>query len=164
MFSVHNCAPFFSGQAGLAQWWNMEQRGRSADTVYCQPLSASESLRESHSRSSTDWPTRNMISFFCGSLPYHLIASFVCVCVCVCAGVFTQVGACQSNIPVSSSPDRSAAAQCCLLRHRGSPAGLHGRPQTNRHPIYESTERGVSTPLALITVHVTPSQYSSLSQ
>lgn len=80
--SVHFCSPSFPGQAGLVLWWNMEQRGRSADTVSCQPLSASESLRESHSRSSTDRPTQNMISFFCGPLFHWVIV--LCVCVHLC--------------------------------------------------------------------------------
>lgn len=71
------------------------------------------------------------------------------MCVYICAGVSMQVGACQSNVPVSGPPNRSAAAQRCLLRHRGAPAGLHGRPQTDRHPIYASTERAVSSPPAL---------------
>lgn len=62
---------------------------------------------------------------------------YVCVCV--------QVGACQSDVPVSGPPDRSAAAKRCLLRHCGTPAGLHGRPQTGYHPVYTSTERAVST-------------------
>lgn len=46
------------GQAGLVLSWNMEQRGRSADTVSCQPLSVSVSPRESPSKSSTvHWST-----------------------------------------------------------------------------------------------------------
>lgn len=48
------------GLAGLVLSWNMEQRGRSADTVSCQPLSASVSRRESPSKSSTVyWSTYN---------------------------------------------------------------------------------------------------------
>lgn len=50
------CVPSFPGQAGLVLLWNMEQRGRSADTVSCQPLSVSASLRGSRSRSSTGQP------------------------------------------------------------------------------------------------------------
>lgn len=46
------------GQAGLVLSWNMEQRGRSADTVSCQPLSVLVSPRESPSKSSTaHWST-----------------------------------------------------------------------------------------------------------
>ena len=68
------------------------------------------------------------------------------MCVYIWAGVSVQVGACQSDVPVPSPPDRSAAAQRCLLRHRGTPAGLHGHPQTDHHTIYTSTERAVSAP------------------
>lgn len=64
-----------------------------------------------------------------------------------------QVGARQSNVPVSNPSDRSAAAQRCLLRHRGTSAALRGYPQTDRHPVYTSTERAVSTPPVLITSH-----------
>lgn len=54
------CFLAVSGQAGLVLSWNMEQNGRSADTVSCQPLSALVSLRESPSKSSTiHWSTYN---------------------------------------------------------------------------------------------------------
>lgn len=110
----------------------MEQRGRSADTVSCQPLSASASLRESHSRSSTGRP-QNVLSRRLPSLPPLTPRR--------CA---SQVGACQSDLPVSHTPDGPAAAQCRLLRHGGAAARLLGRPQARHRPIHQGAEGGVS--------------------
>ncbi|XP_033181119.1 dnaJ homolog subfamily C member 11 isoform X2 [Mastacembelus armatus] len=56
-------------------------------------------------------------------------------------GVTLKINTGQSNVPISSPPDRSAAAQCCLLCHSWTAASLHGRPQTDHHTIYTSTER-----------------------
>lgn len=123
------------GQAGLEQSWNMEQRGRSADTVSCQPLSASVSLRESPSKSSTvHWSTYN-------SEGNDIVQGST---ICGCSLVSPQVGTCQSELSVSNPPDRAAFTQRYLLCHRRTPARLHGHPQTDRHPIYKSPERRVS--------------------
>lgn len=64
----------------------------------------------------------------------------------VCSLVSLQIGTFQSNISVSNPPNRSASTQRYLLCHRWTPAGLHGHPQIDRHPIYKSTERRVSLP------------------
>lgn len=105
--------------------------------------------------------TQNMTSFFCVSLYDIMIIECVChVCACVCVSM--QVGSCQSDIPISSPPDRPAAAQCRLLRHRGTPAGLLGRPQTGHHPIYSATERAVSTFPFFLTPHFTLTFRSNL--
>lgn len=135
----------------------MEQRGRSADTVSCQPLSASGSLRESHSRSSTGQP-----KVWSCSLDIHL--HFLTIC--VSAGVSTQVGPGQSNVLVSSPPNRPAPAQCCLLCHCGTLAGLHGHSQTDHHPIYSCTERRVRAPpvLTVCLLNVTLSQHLTLTR
>lgn len=96
------------------------------------------------------WPNPNydlILQWVLISLRHYLM------CVCICAGVCLQVGTCQSNVPVSSPPNRSASTQCGLLCHRGTPSGLHGRPQTDYHPIYASTERAVSTCSVLVTSH-----------
>lgn len=116
----------------MALWWNMEQRGRSADTVSCQPLSASASLRESHSRSSTGRP-QNVLSYGLSSLPLLMPR-----------GCASQVGARQSDVPVSHTPYGPAAAQCRLLRHGGTAADLLGRPQADHRPIHQSAEGRVS--------------------
>lgn len=137
---VHSWVPLFPGQAGLAPWWNMEPRERSADTVSCQPLSASASHREWPSRSSTGQPKTFLILLWV-LVPLQDDLKHVHVC----AGVSTQVGPCQSNLPVPSAPYGSAAAQCRLLRHCGTLAGLHGHPQTDHHPVFTSTERAVRT-------------------
>lgn len=104
--------------------------------------------------------TQNMILLSCRLLSHF--TTLQCYSLYICAGVSMQVGTCQSNLPVSSPPNRSASAQCCLLRHRGTPAGLHGCPQTDHHPIYSSTERGVSIPPDLNTAHInfTASQFA----
>lgn len=60
--------------------------------------------------------------------------------------VSLQVGTFQSNLSVSNPPNRSAFTQRYLLCDCWTPAGLHGHPQTDRHPIYKSTERRVSLP------------------
>lgn len=140
MFSVCFHVRPAPGQAGLVLWWNMEQRGRSADTVSCQPLSASESLRESHSRSSTGHPK------ICPRSP---VASYQCpfnVPTSLCVRLLFQVGARQSDVPVSHPPDGPASAQRRLLRHCGPLAGLHGRPQADHRPVHTSAERRVSAP------------------
>lgn len=64
----------------------------------------------------------------------------------VCSLVSLQVGTFQSNLSVSNPPNRSAFTQRCLLCDYWAPAGLHGHPQTDRHPVYKSTERRVSLP------------------
>lgn len=124
----------------------MEQRERSADTVSCQPLSALASLRESHWRSST--PAKPKIWPHSSVCP-GMTAGLLNVCMCV----YMQVGSCQSDLPISSPPDRPAAAQCCLLCHRGTPAGLLGYTQTGDHPIYTTTERAVSASPFFLTPH-----------
>lgn len=115
--------------------WNMEQRGRSADTVSCQPLSASVSLRESPSKSSTvQWSTYNSDSndILQGLTIYG------------CSLVSPQIGTCQSKLSVSNPPDRPAFTQRYLLCHCRTPARLHGHSQTDCHPIYKSPEGRVS--------------------
>lgn len=111
----------------------MEQRGRSADTVSCQPLSASASLRESHSRSSTGRP-KNVHSP-AASRHFLFLTPRTCA---------LQVGAGQSDVPVSHTPDGPAAAQRRLLRHGGATADLLGRPQVDHHSVHQSAEGRVS--------------------
>lgn len=119
--------------------WNMEQRGRSADTVSCQPLSALASLRESPSKSSTVyWSTRNNYKKIIRILPRSIVYG--------CSLALLQVGTRQSNLSVSNPPNRSAFTQRYLLCNHRTPAHLHGHPQADRHPIYESTKTRVSLP------------------
>lgn len=113
----------------------MEQRGRSAGTVSCQPLSALVSLRESPSKSSTvSWSTHNNNNILLRSIIHG------------CSLDSLQVGTCQSNLSVSNPPHRPAFTQCYLLRHCRTPARLHGHPPTDRHPVHKSPERRVSFP------------------
>lgn len=56
----------------------------------------------------------------------------------------SQVGARQPDVPVSRAPDGPAAAQCRLLRHGGTAAGLLGRPQADHRPVHQSAEGRVS--------------------
>lgn len=123
------------GLAGLVLWWNMEQRGRSADTVSCQPLSALVSRRESPSKSSTvHWWTYNSNSN----------DNFQVSTIYGCSLFPSQVSTCQSKLSVSNPPDRPAFTQRYVLCHCRTPARLHGHSQTDRHPIYKSPERRVS--------------------
>lgn len=75
-----------------------------------------------------------------------------------------QVGPCQSNVLVSSPPNRPASAQCRLLCHCGTLAGVYGHPQIDHHPIYSRAERRVSTPpvLTVCLFDVTLSQQRTL--
>lgn len=91
------------------------------------------------------WPTQNLILI--SRFSSHILTL---LCFYIHAGVSMQVSPCQSNVFVSSPPNGPASAQCCLLCHCGTLAGLHGDPQADHHPIYSCAERRVSTPAVLI--------------